>query len=111
MLAACIRVYVHCTWMNSHLKTVLTWESLATVKTPLVFDTLNVSSWSGAVLQGRRVGKARVWKRKAPDELVWIKVPSLHREVDRLPGADVECDGEAALLLLLHLEVQTAGAG
>ena len=109
MLAACITV----TWMNSHLKTVLTWESplVATEKTPLVFDKLKVSAWSGAVLGEKRVGKRRVWKRKAPEEFVLIKVPSLHGEGNRLLGADVECDGEAALLLLLHLQVQSAGAG
>ena len=63
-------------------------------------------------MDGRRVGKEKNRKIKAPEELAWSKVPRLHGEGDRLPGADVECDGEAALLLLLlHPQVQGTGAG
>ena len=58
----------------------------------------------------RSFRKSKVWIGEAPEEFVLIKVPSLHGEVDRLLGADVERDGKAALLLL-QLEVQSAGAG
>ena len=58
----------------------------------------------------RRFWKLKEWKGEAPEEFVLIKIPSLHGEGDRLLGADVEYDGKAALLLL-HLQVQSAGTG